>query len=1055
MKFSSCLKAWITKALVSIAKISVHRPAITVVTVLVLSASTLTVGVLTNFSLESDGFVLWTPVESISRIHGRWVRSPDSGFPLDGRPIQIVLHKQGKNLLTTNDLKLVFEVGQLLENIPGFEKVCGGPLQGSKAPLCSFLSPSLFWSNDYEIFDNSTSSNDDVVYRISHLTFPDGQLVNRPTLFGSALPDFPAQQVDPRGEYQVEDVLLESVAAFMIILNLPNDEDNALPYELVATEALFALADTWQNEKSNDDFDTAMSLELFTSRSFDDELLRGIEGDIPYVALAYFMMGCFCAVTLYRKDPVSSQTLLGLGAVFTVALSLMTGYGMIMLCNVPFTYLLQVFPYVLIGIGLDDTYILMGAFSRTKQTDSMEQRVECMMEDVGVSITVSSLTTFLAFLLGAFSSLPALQFFAYYAAPAVMIDFLYQVTFFLALLALDVRRQKNRRRDCCPCCPVEFVEEPLDDTELFDDTEANEDSKDDIIVDGAENANKAFYNKPQNDICHNSEERHNDPSKNEVTLKSGDSQTNAVSNDKKMALDSLSNRVNENVGDLVVTNKDDSLKTSTPSLKSGDSQTNAVSNDKKMAFDSLSNRVNENVSDLVVTNKDDSLKTSTLSLKSGDSQTNAVSNDKQMALDSLSDRVNENVGDLVVTNKDDTLKTSTPSYFARVVAQTTDLLLKPISKVLVLISFAGLLIAGSFGAAQLDQNFDYQSLVPPDSFVRTYQHSLDTYFDEGQANRVLTSYCYFRDIDVSSPPNQGAMMQYVNETSNLDIIDGFPTSFWLADFFVFSLRENFDSSEVFYDQLDTFLSTEPYKTQHAEDIVRDESRRVIASRVKIDFTGVDTTENQNQVNALKQQQDVSSAQPLNAGLDPEDWPLFSFGLVYYAWELYAVIAREVFQGAILGLLAVFVVALLFLQHPLGAFIVAPVVVMVYVNLMGLLYLAGISINTTSCVGLTMSIGLVVDYNMHVVHSFLDTSGSGRNERVKKVMNTMGKSILLGGLSTLLGVLPLAFSQSDVFRTFFFTYLGIVILGTTHGLILTPVLLSIIGPPHVPPAELTL
>ena len=500
---------------------------------------------------------------------------------------------------------------------------------------------------------------------------------------------------------------------------------------------------------------------------------------------------------------------------------------------------------------------------------------------------------------------------------------------------------------------------PLDDTEVFDNTEENEDSNDDIIVEVADNTN--IYNKPQNDICHNAEAKHNDPSRKEPVLKSGDSPTNTISNDTQMALDSLSDRIRGNVGDLVVTN-----------------------------------------------------------------------------------------------TTDDSLKTSTPSYFARAVAQTTDLLLKPISKVLVLVSFAGLLITGAFGAAQLDQNFDFRSLTPPDSFVRTYWDSLYTYFEAGQANRHLTSYCYFRDIDVSSPPNQGAMIQYVNELGELDFVEGFPTSFWLSDFFVFSLRKNFESSEVFYDELDTFLSTEPYKTQFAGDVVRDESRRVIASRVEIYFTGIDTTENQNQVNALKQQQAVSAVQPLNAGLDPKDWPLFSFGLVYYAWELYAVIAREVFQGAILGLLAVFIIALVFLQHPLGAFIVTPVVVMVYVNLLGLLYLAGISINTTSCVGLTMSIGLVVDYNMHVVHTFLDTSGINKNERVKKVMNTMGKSVLLGGLSTLLGVLPLAFSQSEVFRTFFFTYLGIVVVfGATHGLILTPVLLSIIGPPHVSPAQLSI
>jgi hypothetical protein len=57
---------------------------------------------------------------------------------------------------------------------------------------------------------------------------------------------------------------------------------------------------------------------------------------------------------------------------------------------------------------------------------------------------------------------------------------------------------------------------------------------------------------------------------------------------------------------------------------------------------------------------------------------------------------------------------------------------------------------------------------------------------------------------------------------------------------------------------------------------------------------------------------------------------------------------------------------------------------------------------------------------------------------------MGTSILLGGLSTFLGTIPLFLSQSLVFRTMCKAFFSMVVLGVLHGLILLPALLSIFG-----------
>lgn len=65
--------------------------------------------------------------------------------------------------------------------------------------------------------------------------------------------------------------------------------------------------------------------------------------------------------------------------------------------------------------------------------------------------------------------------------------------------------------------------------------------------------------------------------------------------------------------------------------------------------------------------------------------------------------------------------------------------------------------------------------------------------------------------------------------------------------------------------------------------------------------------------------------------------------------------------------------------------------------------------------------------------------------MKETLETMGASILVGGLSTFLGVIPLAFSTSAILRTVFTAFFAMVTLGLTHGLILLPVVLSLVGP----------
>lgn len=55
---------------------------------------------------------------------------------------------------------------------------------------------------------------------------------------------------------------------------------------------------------------------------------------------------------------------------------------------------------------------------------------------------------------GALSTMPAVKSFALYAALAVLVDFVLQMTAFVALLSLDARRQDNNRCELFCCVKV-------------------------------------------------------------------------------------------------------------------------------------------------------------------------------------------------------------------------------------------------------------------------------------------------------------------------------------------------------------------------------------------------------------------------------------------------------------------------------------------------------------------------------------------------------------------------------------------------------------------------
>lgn len=370
------------------------------------------------------------------------------------------------------------------------------------------------------------------------------------------------------------------------------------------------------------------------------------------------------------------------------------------------------------------------------------------------------------------------------------------------------------------------------------------------------------------------------------------------------------------------------------------------------------------------------------------------------------------------------------------------ILLRPRVKAIVVLLFAGLAAACAFSVSLLRQELDVTKLLPSDSYLTAYIDSLDVYSEIGAIR--TPPYAYFRFVDQSNETVQMHMETFVNDFVSIAAVSSQPDLFWLRDFKAFVNTSNVKEFGQldFNSKVDAFLSDPVYGELYRRDIVRDENLTITASRCLIHMNNVNILDIQDQIKTYEDQKRVAAMLPLNQGR--EDLAFFSYSDMYEPWVFYTVAVDELILTTVIGVVAVTGVAFLFIPHWTAVLFVLPLICVLYVDLLGVLQWAGVHINAVSYIAMVMSIGLLVDYVIHILFRYYESAGN-RKEKTVEMLRTMGSSILMGGISTFLGTLPLAFCTSDIFSTIFFGFLGLVTLGCGHGLILMPVILSTIGP----------
>jgi Niemann-Pick C1 protein len=220
----------------------------------------------------------------------------------------------------------------------------------------------------------------------------------------------------------------------------------------------------------------------------------------------------------------------------------------------------------------------------------------------------------------------------------------------------------------------------------------------------------------------------------------------------------------------------------------------------------------------------------------------------------------------------------------------------------------------------------------------------------------------------------------------------------------------------------------------------------------------------------------------------ESWtdlpPSFTYSNIFLTVEGFKVIQQELFMNVGLPIGSVAIIVLLTVASFTTALLITLNVGFCIIEILRFMWALGIAIDSVSVINIVLSVGLSVDYCAHVGHAFMVSTtakydaisssycnqtnqyshrvfsaynvqvkgGNNKDRRVTETLADVGAAVLNGATSTFLAVAVLLGSSSYVFKTLSAQFAVTVGLGVIHGLVLLPVMLSLMGPRPFSSAE---
>jgi len=218
---------------------------------------------------------------------------------------------------------------------------------------------------------------------------------------------------------------------------------------------------------------------------------------------------------------------------------------------------------------------------------------------------------------------------------------------------------------------------------------------------------------------------------------------------------------------------------------------------------------------------------------------------------------------------------------------------------------------------------------------------------------------------------------------------------------------------------------------------RDADSTLVATRTGIYMKGLRTHENMiDSINAVRNSVD---------DMNTPTFKTFVYGFIFGFWGLYVNLRQNL--ALLCGCILVGIVIPITIFHCSlnAAFLIALCMIVGIFQVFGSFWMLGINFNGFSLVPLVLSIAIVVQHSIFVIHSFIGLVND-RKKRAKKTLSETFPAVFSSVFSLFILIVPLAFTSIPFIRNYIcFVFLSVSFTAFNIPLLLLPCILSLMGP----------
>ncbi|KAM6216193.1 patched domain-containing protein 3 [Rhynchocyon petersi] len=351
------------------------------------------------------------------------------------------------------------------------------------------------------------------------------------------------------------------------------------------------------------------------------------------------------------------------------------------------------------------------------------------------------------------------------------------------------------------------------------------------------------------------------------------------------------------------------------------------------------------------------------------------------------------------------------------------------SKFFVVLLYLVYITSSVYGCFQVQEGLDARNLASDDSYVTPYFDVDEEYFSEygPMVMVVVTTSINYWNKDVRKK-----LEQCIIEFENNDYIDENLTEFWLRTYvqYMETTKQDVNYKDNFMNNIPVFLN---HFSNFIYDINISSSNEIISSRAFIQTRGISTAANKKKM--LKQLRGIAK----NCQI-----PLLVYNQAFIYFDQYSVVVENTISSVIVASLAMFLVSLLLIPHPLCSLWVTFAIASVIVGVTGFMAYWNVNLDSISMMNLVICIGFSFDFSAHICYAFVSSSQPSVNQKAIEALYLIGYPVLQSAVSTVVGVCVLYTSNAYIFRTFFKIIFLVMVFGAAHGLIFIPVFLTFFG-----------